>query len=102
MVLLVWDVSISRSDISVTGGVWRARQYNADEYSFCNIFLQIIFPFYTDAEKLSQDTGSLSPLAAITGVSLFIILSICLLFVWKKYQLHRGKGLDVKSQMSDI
>ncbi|XP_063306753.1 HEPACAM family member 2 [Pelobates fuscus] len=43
-----------------------------------------------DPEKLVQNENSLSPLAAITGVSLFLILCICLLFVWKRYQLHRA------------
>ncbi|XP_075067907.1 HEPACAM family member 2 isoform X2 [Mixophyes fleayi] len=51
-------------------------------------FTVIITPI--DPQQLSQDTNSLSPLAAITGVSLFVILSIFLLFVWKKYQLHRA------------
>ncbi|XP_072010423.1 HEPACAM family member 2 [Engystomops pustulosus] len=51
-------------------------------------FTVIITPI--DQEKLSQITSSLSPLAAITGVSLFVILSICFIFVWKKYQLHRA------------
>ncbi|XP_063777460.1 HEPACAM family member 2 [Pseudophryne corroboree] len=51
-------------------------------------FTVIITPI--DAEKLSQVSNSLSPLAAITGVSLFVILFISLLFVWKKYRLHRA------------
>nr|DBA25238.1 TPA: hypothetical protein GDO54_012792 [Pyxicephalus adspersus] len=59
-------------------------------------FTVIITPI--DPEKLSQVTGSLSPLAAITGVSLFIILSICLLFVWKKYQLHRAIQWKLQSR----
>ncbi|KAM9308071.1 HEPACAM family member 2 [Gastrophryne carolinensis] len=46
-------------------------------------FTVIITPL--DSEKLLQGRGFLSPLAAITGVSLFIILSLCLLLVWKKY-----------------
>ncbi|XP_044149928.1 HEPACAM family member 2 [Bufo gargarizans] len=51
-------------------------------------FTVIITPI--DPEKLSQITSSLFPLAAITGVSLFVIVSICFIFVWKKYQLHRA------------
>uniref|UniRef100_A0A8C5R0E6 HEPACAM family member 2 n=1 Tax=Leptobrachium leishanense TaxID=445787 RepID=A0A8C5R0E6_9ANUR len=43
-----------------------------------------------DPEKLLQNENSLSPLAAITGVSLFLILCICLLFVWKRYRLHKA------------
>ncbi|KAG8443142.1 hypothetical protein GDO86_011813 [Hymenochirus boettgeri] len=43
----------------------------------------------TDPQKLVQ-TGNMSPLAAITGISLFIILLISLLFVWKKYNLYRA------------
>ncbi|XP_056374986.1 HEPACAM family member 2 [Hyla sarda] len=51
-------------------------------------FTVIITPL--DAAKLSQMTSTLSPLAAITGVSLFVILSICFIFVWRKYRLHRA------------
>ncbi|KAM4029466.1 HEPACAM family member 2 [Anomaloglossus baeobatrachus] len=51
-------------------------------------FTVIITPI--DPEKLSLIPSSLSPLAAITGVSLFVIFSICFIFVWKKYQLHRA------------
>nr|XP_045016791.1 HEPACAM family member 2 isoform X1 [Jaculus jaculus]XP_045016793.1 HEPACAM family member 2 isoform X2 [Jaculus jaculus] len=40
-------------------------------------------------EKLAQKGKSLSPLASITGISLFLILSMCLLFLWKKYQPHK-------------
>ncbi|KAG9476345.1 hypothetical protein GDO78_003086, partial [Eleutherodactylus coqui] len=50
-------------------------------------FTVIITPI--DPEKLIQ-TSSLFPLAAITGVSLFVIVSICFIFVWKKYQLNRA------------
>lgn len=51
-------------------------------------FTVIITPL--DPEKLFQLTSTLSPLAAITGVSLFVIVSICFIFVWKKYRLHRA------------
>ncbi|XP_040584606.1 HEPACAM family member 2 isoform X2 [Mesocricetus auratus] len=37
-------------------------------------------------EKLAQKGKSLSPLASITGISVFLIVSMCLLFLWKKYQ----------------
>ncbi|XP_066209972.1 HEPACAM family member 2 isoform X3 [Saccopteryx leptura] len=37
-------------------------------------------------EKLAQKGKSLSPLASITGISLFLIISMCLLFLWRKYQ----------------
>ncbi|XP_012635099.2 HEPACAM family member 2 isoform X2 [Microcebus murinus] len=40
-------------------------------------------------EKLAQKGKSLSPLACITGISLFLIISMCLLFLWKKYQPHK-------------
>uniref|UniRef100_A0A2I2YI24 HEPACAM family member 2 n=1 Tax=Gorilla gorilla gorilla TaxID=9595 RepID=A0A2I2YI24_GORGO len=42
-------------------------------------------------EKLAQKGKSLSPLASITGISLFLIISMCLLFLWKKYQPYKGK-----------
>ncbi|KAM4689482.1 HEPACAM family member 2 [Discoglossus pictus] len=41
-------------------------------------------------QKISQKGSSLSSLAAITGISLFIILSMSLLFVWRKYRFHRA------------
>uniref|UniRef100_A0A2K5P204 HEPACAM family member 2 n=2 Tax=Cercopithecinae TaxID=9528 RepID=A0A2K5P204_CERAT len=40
-------------------------------------------------EKLAQKGKSLSPLASITGISLFLIISMCLLFLWKKYQPYK-------------
>ncbi|XP_032730994.1 HEPACAM family member 2 isoform X7 [Lontra canadensis] len=42
-------------------------------------------------EKLAQKGKSLSPLASITGISLFLIISMCLLFLWKKYQPYKGQ-----------
>ncbi|XP_068094570.1 HEPACAM family member 2 isoform X2 [Hyperolius riggenbachi] len=59
-------------------------------------FTVIITPI--DPEKLSQVTSSLFPLAAITGVSLLIILSIGLLFVWKRYQLHKAIHWKLQSR----
>ncbi|KAM8967898.1 HEPACAM family member 2 [Pelodytes ibericus] len=68
---------------------YMCRAYNnitrkLDETQFTVIITSI------DHQKLLQNENSLSPLAAITGVSLFLILCICLLFVWKKYQLHKA------------
>ncbi|XP_047609478.1 HEPACAM family member 2 isoform X7 [Phacochoerus africanus] len=40
-------------------------------------------------EKLAQKGKSLSPLASITGISLFLILSMGLLLLWKKYQPYK-------------
>ncbi|KAB0376166.1 hypothetical protein FD755_012809 [Muntiacus reevesi] len=40
-------------------------------------------------EKLAQKGKSLSPLASITGISLFLIISMCLLLLWKKFQPHK-------------
>ncbi|XP_004602238.2 HEPACAM family member 2 [Sorex araneus] len=40
-------------------------------------------------EKLAQKGKSLSPLAIITGISLFLIISMCILFLWKKYQPYK-------------
>ncbi|XP_022359154.1 HEPACAM family member 2 isoform X1 [Enhydra lutris kenyoni] len=42
-------------------------------------------------EKLAQKGKSLSPLASITGISLFLIISMCLIFLWKKYQPYKGQ-----------
>ncbi|GAB5568534.1 HEPACAM family member 2 isoform X2 [Prionailurus iriomotensis] len=42
-------------------------------------------------EKLAQKGKSLSPLASITGISLFLIISMCLLFLWKKYQPYKDQ-----------
>ncbi|XP_010601760.1 HEPACAM family member 2 isoform X4 [Fukomys damarensis] len=42
-------------------------------------------------EKLAQKAKSLSPLASITGISLFLIISMLLLFIWKKYQPYKGQ-----------
>ncbi|XP_021098527.1 HEPACAM family member 2 isoform X5 [Heterocephalus glaber] len=42
-------------------------------------------------EKLAQNAKSLSPLAIITGISLFLIISMLLLFIWKKYQPYKGQ-----------
>ncbi|NXW32775.1 HECA2 protein, partial [Phaetusa simplex] len=41
-------------------------------------------------EKLAQKGKSLSSLAVITGISLFLILAMAFLFIWKRYQPHRG------------
>ncbi|MXQ83355.1 hypothetical protein E5288_WYG001441 [Bos mutus] len=43
-------------------------------------------------EKLAQKGKSLSPLASITGISLFLIISMCLLFLWKKFQPYKGSS----------
>ncbi|KAL9869682.1 HEPACAM family member 2 isoform 3-T3 [Geothlypis trichas] len=40
-------------------------------------------------EKLAQKGKSLSSLAVITGISLFLILAMVLLFLWKRYQPHK-------------
>ncbi|CAH6779186.1 Hepacam2 [Phodopus roborovskii] len=42
-------------------------------------------------EKLAQKGKSLSPLASITGISLFLIISMSLIFLWKKYQPCKGR-----------
>ncbi|XP_053323268.1 HEPACAM family member 2 [Spea bombifrons] len=68
---------------------YMCRAYNnitrkLDEMQFTVIITSI------DHQKLLQNESSVSPLAAITGVSLFLILCICLLFVWKRYRLHRA------------
>ncbi|OCT74004.1 hypothetical protein XELAEV_18032967mg [Xenopus laevis] len=49
----------------------------------------------TDPQKLLQNVSTY-PLAAITGISLFIILFICLLFVWKKYQYQLFRAVQWK------
>ncbi|KAL2307371.1 hypothetical protein Nmel_000330 [Mimus melanotis] len=41
-------------------------------------------------EKLAQKGKSLSSLAVITGISLFLILTMAFLFLWKRYQPHKG------------
>uniref|UniRef100_A0A8C3TVT4 HEPACAM family member 2 n=1 Tax=Catharus ustulatus TaxID=91951 RepID=A0A8C3TVT4_CATUS len=41
-------------------------------------------------EKLAQKGKSLSSLAVITGISLFLILAMTFLFLWKRYQPHKG------------
>lgn len=46
--------------------------------------------FDTGLEKLAQKGKSLSSLAVITGISLFLILVMVFLFVWKRYQPHKG------------
>ncbi|XP_013042465.2 LOW QUALITY PROTEIN: HEPACAM family member 2 [Anser cygnoides] len=40
-------------------------------------------------EKLAQKGKSLSSLAVITGISLFLILVMVFLFIWKRYQPHK-------------
>ncbi|KFV14565.1 HEPACAM family member 2, partial [Pterocles gutturalis] len=40
-------------------------------------------------EKLAQKGKSLSSLAVITGISLFLILAMSFLFIWKRYQPHK-------------
>lgn len=47
--------------------------------------------FYSGLDKLAQKGKSLSPLASITAVSLFLIISMCLLFLWKKYLPCKGR-----------
>uniref|UniRef100_A0A8D0GBH9 HEPACAM family member 2 n=1 Tax=Sphenodon punctatus TaxID=8508 RepID=A0A8D0GBH9_SPHPU len=41
-------------------------------------------------KTLAQKGKSLSSLAVITGISLFLIVSIFLLFLWKRFQPHKG------------
>ncbi|KAI1242716.1 HEPACAM family member 2, partial [Lamprotornis superbus] len=41
-------------------------------------------------EKLAQKGKSLSSLAVITGISLFLILAMAFLFLWKRYQPRKG------------
>ncbi|XP_029444752.1 HEPACAM family member 2 isoform X2 [Rhinatrema bivittatum] len=55
-----------------------------DEMQFTVIITSIV-----DHEKLVQKGNALSPLAAITGISLFLIFSMSLLFLWKRYHLHK-------------
>ncbi|KAJ7322323.1 hypothetical protein JRQ81_018610 [Phrynocephalus forsythii] len=50
--------------------------------------LVIIIP--KGLEHLVQKGKYLSPLAIITGMSLFLIISVCLLALWKRFQLHKG------------
>ncbi|XP_040821041.1 HEPACAM family member 2 isoform X2 [Ochotona curzoniae] len=40
-------------------------------------------------ESSAQKEKSLSPLASLTGISLFLIISMCLLFLWKKFQPYK-------------
>nr|XP_020640870.1 HEPACAM family member 2 isoform X1 [Pogona vitticeps] len=40
-------------------------------------------------EHFIQKGKYLSPLAVITGISLFLIVSICLLILWKRFQPHK-------------
>lgn len=56
--------------------------------------------FYLGLEKLAQKGKSLSPLASITGISLFLIISMCLLFLWKKYQPYKG-GLKLERKFTN-
>ncbi|XP_053568950.1 HEPACAM family member 2 [Bombina bombina] len=68
---------------------YMCRAYNnitgkLDETQFTVILTSI------DPQKLTQKGNSLSSLAAITGISLFIILAMSLLFVGRKYHLHRA------------
>ncbi|XP_021571331.1 HEPACAM family member 2 isoform X2 [Carlito syrichta] len=46
-------------------------------------------------EKFAQRGKSLSPLASITGISLFFIISMCLLFLWRKYQPCKGHKQNI-------
>uniref|UniRef100_A0A8D2LMU7 HEPACAM family member 2 n=1 Tax=Varanus komodoensis TaxID=61221 RepID=A0A8D2LMU7_VARKO len=41
-------------------------------------------------EQLSQKGNYLSVLGLITGISLFLIVSICILTLWKRFQPHKG------------
>ncbi|KAF2983505.1 hypothetical protein EK904_005698 [Melospiza melodia maxima] len=50
----------------------------------------VLIFFVTGLEKLAQKGKSLSSLAVITGISLFLILAMAFLFLWKKYQPHKG------------
>ncbi|KFO74654.1 HEPACAM family member 2, partial [Cuculus canorus] len=43
-------------------------------------------------EKLAQKGKSLSSLAVITGISLFLILAMGFLFIWKRYQPYKVKN----------
>ncbi|XP_063003550.1 HEPACAM family member 2 [Elgaria multicarinata webbii] len=49
--------------------------------------LVIIIP--KGLEQLSQEGNYLSPLGLITGISLFLIVAICLLTLWKRFQPHK-------------
>ncbi|KFW71709.1 HEPACAM family member 2, partial [Pygoscelis adeliae] len=49
-------------------------------------------------EKLAQKGKSLSSLAVITGISLFLILAMVFLFIWKKYQPHKVKNMFMFSR----
>ncbi|KFP42106.1 HEPACAM family member 2, partial [Chlamydotis macqueenii] len=49
-------------------------------------------------EKLSQKGKSLSSLAVITGISLFLILAMTFLFIWKRYQPHKVKNMFMFSR----
>ncbi|KAE8596231.1 hypothetical protein XENTR_v10016018 [Xenopus tropicalis] len=75
---------------------YMCRAYNnitgkRDETQFTVIYAS------TDPQKLEQN-GNTYPLAAITGISLFIILSMCLLFVWKKYHYRLFRARPWKIQ----
>ncbi|XP_042330726.1 HEPACAM family member 2 isoform X2 [Sceloporus undulatus] len=49
--------------------------------------LVIIIP--KGLEQLAQKGKYLSPLAIITGISLFLIVAMCLLTLWKRFQPHK-------------
>ncbi|KFM05093.1 HEPACAM family member 2, partial [Aptenodytes forsteri] len=49
-------------------------------------------------EKLAQKGKSLSSLAVITGISLFLILAMVFLFIWKRYQPHKVKNMFMFSR----
>ncbi|XP_066487045.1 HEPACAM family member 2 [Tiliqua scincoides] len=50
-------------------------------------FFVIVMP--RGLEQLAQKGKYLSPLAIITGISLFLIVSMCLLVLWKRFPLHK-------------
>ena len=68
----------------------KAKLYNNLLLIF-NKNIKIYLFFYLGIEKLAQKGKSLSPLASITGISLFLIISMCLLFLWKKFQPYKGR-----------
>ncbi|XP_034257979.1 HEPACAM family member 2 [Pantherophis guttatus] len=51
--------------------------------------LVIVIPKGLD--QLAQKGKYLSPLAIITGISLFLIVSICIFALWKRFRLYKGK-----------
>uniref|UniRef100_A0A8D0BX94 HEPACAM family member 2 n=1 Tax=Salvator merianae TaxID=96440 RepID=A0A8D0BX94_SALMN len=68
---------------------YRCRAHNnmTGKWKETHIFV-IVMP--KGLEQLAQKGKYLSPLAIITGISLFLIVSLLLLILWKRVQPHKG------------